>query len=72
MAVADQGPGLPEEPEGGRIGFGLSIVEQIAQGHEGALVSSTGPDGVGTTMTIWLPKSDPTESPPDFTPFMGA
>jgi signal transduction histidine kinase len=72
MAVADQGPGLPEEPEGGRIGFGLSIVEQIAQGHEGALVSSTGPDGVGTTMTIWLPKSDPTESPPDITPFMGA
>jgi signal transduction histidine kinase len=72
MAVADQGPGLPEEPEGGRIGLGLSIVEQIAQGHEGALVSSTGPDGAGTTMTIWLPKSEPTDSPPDFTPFTGA
>ena len=64
MAVADQGPGLPEEPEGGRIGLGLSIVEQIAQGHEGALVSSTGPDGAGTTMTIWLPKGDTTDSPP--------
>ena len=72
MAVADQGPGLPEEPEGGRIGLGLSIVEQIAQGHEGALVTSTGPDGAGTTMTIWLPRFDTTDSPPDFTPFTGA
>ncbi len=72
MAVSDQGPGLPEEPEGGRIGLGLSIVEQIAQGHEGVLVSSTGSDGVGTTMTIWLPKTDATDSPPDFTPFTGA
>jgi signal transduction histidine kinase len=72
MSVADQGPGLPEEPEGGRIGLGLSIVEQIAEGHEGSLVSSTGPDGAGTTMTIWLPKSETTDSPPDFTPFTGA
>ncbi len=72
MAVSDQGPGLPEEPEGGRIGLGLSIVEQIAEGHEGTLVSATGPDGVGTTMTIWIPKGDVTDSPPDFTPFTGA
>ena len=72
MAVSDQGPGLPEEPEGGRIGLGLSIVEQIAEGHEGTLVSATGPDGVGTTMTIWIPKGDLTDSPPDFTPFTGA
>ncbi len=69
MAVADQGPGLPEEPEGGRIGFGLSIVEQIAEGHEGALVSSTGLDGMGTTMTIWLPTAGAEGPPPDFTPF---
>ncbi|MGH8915536.1 MAG: sensor histidine kinase, partial [Acidimicrobiia bacterium] len=33
MAVGDQGPGLPEEPEGGRVGLGLSIVEQIALAH---------------------------------------
>jgi signal transduction histidine kinase len=72
MAVSDQGPGLPEEPDGGRIGLGLSIVEQIAQGHEGALASAIGPDGAGTTMTIWIPKSDATDSPPDFTPFTGA
>ena len=72
MAVSDQGPGLPEEPEGGRIGLGLSIVEQIAQGHEGALVSAQGPGGAGTTMTIWIPKGDPTGTPPNFTPFTGA
>ena len=72
MAVSDQGPGLPEEPDGGRIGLGLSIVEQIAQGHEGALVSAIGPDGAGTTMTIWIPTSDATDSPPAFTPFTGA
>jgi signal transduction histidine kinase len=72
MAVSDQGPGLPEEPDGGRIGLGLSIVEQIAQGHEGALNSASGPDGAGTTMTIWIPKDHVTDSPPDFTPFTGA
>jgi signal transduction histidine kinase len=72
MAVSDQGPGLPEEPEGGRIGLGLSIVEQIAQGHEGVLVSAKGPDGAGTTMTIWIPKDNTTGSPPNFTPFTGA
>ncbi|MGH8948560.1 MAG: sensor histidine kinase [Acidimicrobiia bacterium] len=74
MAVSDQGPGLPEEPDGGRIGLGLSIVEQIAQGHEGALVSAINPDGAGTTMTIWIPRGDATDSdsPPDFTPFTGA
>jgi len=72
MAVSDQGPGLPEEPDGGRIGLGLSIVEQIAQGHEGVLVSAIGPDDAGTTMTVWIPTSDATDSPPDFTPFTGA
>ena len=66
MAVSDQGPGLPEEPEGGRIGLELSIVEQIAEGHEGTLVSATGPDGVGTTMTIWIPKGDLNRFPTGF------
>ena len=67
MAVADEGPGLPAEPEGGRIGLGLSIVEQIAAGHEGALVSSTRPRG--TTMVIWLPTNGEKGARPDFVPF---
>jgi len=69
MAVTDQGPGLPEEPEGGRIGLGLSIVEQIAAGHAGALVSSPGPDGKGTTMVIWIPTSGLAGPHPTFVPF---
>ena len=69
MAVADQGPGLPEEPEGGRIGLGLSIVEQIAAGHAGALVSSPGPDGKGTTMVIWIPTDGATSPHPGLVPF---
>jgi signal transduction histidine kinase len=73
MAVADQGPGLPEEPESGRIGLGLSIVEQIAEAHEGALVSALGPHGKGTTMTIWLPADGAEGVPPDrAAPFTGA
>jgi len=68
MAVADEGPGLPEEPDGGRIGLGLSIVEQIAAGHEGALVSSSRPGG-GTTMVIWLPTDGVGSPHPNFVPF---
>lgn len=69
MAVTDQGPGLPDEPEGGRIGLGLSIVEQIVEAHEGSLVSSPGPGGVGTTMTIWIPGPGAQGSHPESTPF---
>jgi signal transduction histidine kinase len=69
MAVADEGPGLPEEPEGGRIGLGLSIVEQIAAGHGGALVSATRPRSGGTTMMIWLPVDGERGSHPDFVAF---
>jgi signal transduction histidine kinase len=72
MAVADQGPGLPEEPEGGRIGLGLSIVEQIAEAHEGVLATATGPDDVGTTMVVWVPTAEATDLPPDGSPFTGA
>ncbi len=69
MAVTDQGPGLPEEPEGGRIGLGLSIVEQIAEAHEGSLVSAPGPEGEGTTMTVWLPGPDTDGPAPVSSPF---
>ena len=72
MGVEDQGPGLPEEPEGGRIGLGLSIVEQIAQGHEGALASSPGADGSGTTMVIWLPTPETVGPHPEASPFTSA
>ena len=37
MAVQDEGPGLPEVPESGRVGLGLSIVTQIAEAHGGHL-----------------------------------
>jgi signal transduction histidine kinase len=51
----------------------LSIVEQIAEAHEGALVSAPGPDGKGTTMTIWLPADGAVGGPPDrAAPFTGA
>jgi signal transduction histidine kinase len=72
MAVGDEGPGLPEEPEGGRIGLGLSIVEQVAQAHGGALMSFDGPDGSGTTMVIWLPLPGAKTSHPKVAPFTDA
>ncbi len=71
LAVEDEGPGLPDEPDGGRVGLGLSIVEQIADGHGGSLDSQPGPDGVGTTMVVWLPTSDAGASHPDDSPFTG-
>jgi len=72
MAVADEGPGLPQEPEGGRVGLGLSIVDQIAQGHGGQLMSFPGPGGVGTTMVIWLPTPGAKSPQPTVTPFTDA
>jgi signal transduction histidine kinase len=72
LAVEDQGPGLPDEPEGGRVGLGLSIVEQIVDAHGGRLVSSPGKDGRGTTMSIWLPTSAADSIPPDGSPFTDA
>jgi signal transduction histidine kinase len=72
MAVGDEGPGLPEEPEGGRVGFGLSIVEQIAQAHGGALAPFAGSGGMGTTMVIWLPTAGAKTSHPAVSPFTAA
>ena len=68
MAVGDEGPGLPDSPEGGRIGLGLSIVTQIAEAHGGRLSTYPGRDGVGTTMVVWLPTSSSVEPPPDTSP----
>jgi signal transduction histidine kinase len=68
MGVQDQGPGLPAEPED-RIGLGLSIVTQIAEAHGGALDSYAGSDGLGTTMVVWVPTEDSSESYPKLNPF---
>ncbi|HLF61602.1 MAG TPA: HAMP domain-containing sensor histidine kinase [Acidimicrobiia bacterium] len=68
MGVGDQGPGLPDSPEGGRIGLGLSIVTQIAEAHGGSLASHPGRDGVGTTMIIWLPTVTTVGAHPDTSP----
>jgi signal transduction histidine kinase len=68
MAVQDEGPGLPPEPED-RIGLGLSIVTQIAEAHGGALDSYAGHDERGTTMVVWLPTDDATDTHPKANPF---
>ena len=68
LGVADSGPGLPAEP-GDRVGLGLSIVTQIAEGHGGSLVSFAGNDGRGTTMVVWIPTEVAGETPPSDPPF---
>lgn len=68
LGVRDLGRGLSDEP-GERVGLGLSIVNQIAEGHSGALASFPGRDGVGTTMVIWLPIGDGESAPPASSPF---
>jgi signal transduction histidine kinase len=68
MGVADSGAGLPDEP-GDRLGLGLSIVTQIAEGHGGRLVSLPGNEGRGTTMVVWIPRQDGVGGPPEGSPF---
>ncbi len=68
FGVADSGAGLPEEPED-RLGLGLSIVTQIAEGHGGRLVSFPGRGGRGTTMVVWIPLEEGLEGPPPESPF---
>jgi signal transduction histidine kinase len=63
IGVRDSGQGLPTEP-GDRIGLGLSIVTQIAEGHGGSLAVFPGRGGAGTTMVIWLPRDDAEGAPP--------
>jgi signal transduction histidine kinase len=67
MGVEDQGPGLDEsQPRG----FGLSIVEQIAEFHEGVVRSYPGSAGSGTAMVVWLPLGDDVPQPPGSSPFI--
>lgn len=68
LGVEDAGPGLPDDPDQ-RVGLGLSIVNQIAEGHGGSLVSFPGKGQIGTAMVIWLPTEE-TKSPiPESSPF---
>jgi signal transduction histidine kinase len=71
MGVEDHGPGLPEIPESGRTGLGISIVTQIAEAHGGELASYPAHDRVGTTMIVWLPAADTTDPHPDSSPLSG-
>lgn len=68
IGVVDSGAGLPDEP-GDRLGLGLSIVTQIAEGHRGRLVSLPGSRGRGTTMVVWIPRQDGAGDPPEGSPF---
>ncbi|HEY6627434.1 MAG TPA: ATP-binding protein [Acidimicrobiia bacterium] len=68
MGVEDQGPGLPESPESGRTGLGLSIVTQIAEAHGGELASYPASGRAGTTMIVWLPVASATNPHPDASP----
>lgn len=69
MAVTDEGPGLEKLDPEDRIGLGLSIVTQIAEGHGGALQTFAGPSGSGTTQVVWLPTGDDAGDPPGASPF---
>ncbi len=64
LGVADQGAGFDPNATGG--GFGLSIVEQVAQLHRGRLQPHSVP-GRGTSMVIWLRDGDGGD-PPSFNP----
>jgi signal transduction histidine kinase len=71
MAVEDQGPGMPDSPEGGRVGLGLSIVTQIAEAHGGGLRSYPGRGGTGTAMVVWVPTAASLAPYPDTSPLSG-
>jgi signal transduction histidine kinase len=69
LGVADSGAGMGERPSD-RIGLGLAIVTQIADGHGGDLVAHPGPAGEGTAMVMWLPTGSGEDgAPPTMSPF---
>lgn len=69
IGVADSGAGMGDRSVD-RIGLGLAIVTQIADGHGGKLADYSGGGGMGTAMVIWLPtESAGDEAPPAASPF---
>ena len=71
LTVSDRGVGIAEEdrervfeaffttrPEGS--GLGLAVGRTLAELHGGRVWSTAGPQGLGTTMHVFLPKSDGT------------
>jgi signal transduction histidine kinase len=69
LGVSDSGAGIGEQAVD-RIGLGLAIVTQIAEGHGGSLVAFPGRGGNGTDMVLWLPVgSGVEEAPPSESPF---
>ena len=68
LGVRDSGSGLRRET-GDRVGLGLSIVTQIAEGHGGSLAAFAGNEGAGTMMVIWLPTDGVKGPAPDTSPF---
>ena len=69
LGVADSGAGMGDRPSD-RIGLGLAIVTQIAEGHGGELAAHPGRAGKGTAMVIWVPtESGEGSAPPTTSPF---
>lgn len=68
MGVRDSGQGLPDDPRD-RVGLGLSIVAQIAEGHGGTVASFSGERDRGTTMIMWIPLGEQPGAPPAASPF---
>jgi signal transduction histidine kinase len=68
IAVTDEGPGLEGQDPDDRIGLGLSIVTQIAEGHGGSLATFPGPQGNGTTQVVWVPTDKASGEPPKGSP----
>jgi signal transduction histidine kinase len=69
LGVADSGAGMGGRATD-RVGLGLAIVTQIAEGHGGRLVAFPGGGESGTAMVLWLPVGPgPEGEPPSDSPF---
>jgi len=69
LGVADSGAGMGGRATD-RVGLGLAIVNQIAEGHGGRLVAFPGGGESGTAMVLWLPVGPgPEGEPPSDSPF---